>query len=68
MSQSRRFIFSLQLGTEEVKRVVFPTGRGRRELLGSNGQSVGFVEVDKDGCTISIREGQAINIAQEQMY
>lgn len=63
-----RFTFKLHLGSEEVKRVAFPNGSGRRELVGSNGQSIGFLKLDEDGLTLSIREGQAVNLAEAQMY
>lgn len=62
------FTFKLQLGSEEVKRVPFPNGSGRRELVGSNGQSIGFLKLEEDGLTLSIREGQAVNLAEAQMY
>lgn len=45
---SRRFVFSLCLGGDVVKQVVFPIGTGRRELRTSTGVVIGHL-VAKDG-------------------
>jgi hypothetical protein len=42
------FIFELALGGDSVKRMVFPTGRGKKNLTTSNGAVVGVILV-RDG-------------------
>lgn len=61
-----RFEFELQLSGDTVKKVVFPNGRGRRELLTSGGQSIGHVALTDKGLRVNIIEGAAHMLAEAE--
>lgn len=58
------FIFELALGDDTVKRVVFPTNRGRRSIRTSSGDIVGTLILTPRGLTLELDNDAASVIAE----
>lgn len=63
---SGRFIFDLRLGEESVKRVVFPGGRGRRELKTSGGYVIGEIVLTPGGLRLDLEDYAAQTLVDAQ--
>jgi hypothetical protein len=62
------FTFEFVLGGDVVKKVVFPTDVGFRELRSSGGQKIGRIVLTKRGVKLELNEFAANIIAEANFH
>lgn len=62
------FTFEFKLGSDVVKRVVFPRQQGARTLHSSGGQKIGRLVVTANGVKLELDEFAAKIIADAQFH
>lgn len=62
------FTFELCLGGNVVKRIVFASDTGRRDIKSSGGQTVGKLILTKRGLRLEMVESAANTIADAQFH